>query len=135
MLDDLEPLQHAVGQFAKSAALDEVAADLGSDRMMSGKRVRLGAGYDLGSPVVLHLRPAGLWVLADGGRKRSGTITPKRRGGNKAVRTPQGLRHHSSYGRSRGLNTLTDTEAAIDRGIEQAALDGITDVLTRGGWL
>jgi hypothetical protein len=135
MLSDLEPVQMSAGMFAKEVALDNVRRDLGSDMKMSGKPVRLGAGFDLGNPVVLHLRPAGLWFLVEDGRKRRGTIRPKRRGGKKAVRTPQGLRATSSYGRSRGLNTLTDTESDIDAGIERAVLNGITGVLRQGGWI
>lgn len=136
LLDDLEPLQHAVGLFGKETALETVSKALGSDRAFSGlrRRARLGAGYDLGTPVILNLRPAGLWFLADDGRKRRGKITPRRRGGKRAVMTPRGPRASSSYGRSRGLRVLLDTEDAIDRGIERAAYDGLDQLLRSRGF-
>lgn len=135
-LDDLEPVQHAIGQFAKSEALDAVAKDVGADRQLSGmtRKAKLGAGYDLGQPVVLNLRPAGLWFLIEDGRKRRGRITVKRRSGKRAVLTPQGPRRSSSYSPSRGLSTLTDTYNAIDRGIEKAADQGVNDLLKRQGF-
>ena len=87
LLDDLEPLQHAVGGFAKETAQDEVQRALGNDRSFSGlrRKAALGAGYDTSSPVILNLRPAGLWFLADEGRKRRKRIFPRTRDGRQAV--------------------------------------------------
>lgn len=141
MLADLEPVQHAAGMFGKVTALDQVTQDLGADRKMSGKPVALGAGYDIGNPVVINLRPGGLWHLADKGRKRSGPIRPKRRRRGRNGRPTAvlvgttGFRASSSYGPSRGLNTIRDTEQAIVEGIDQAVADGVTDMLRKGGWL
>lgn len=135
MLSDLEPLQHAVGLSAKNATLEVLTRHVGSDHRMSNKPVKLSAGYDTGNPVVLHLRPAGLWFLLDDGRKRRGTIRTRRRNGTRAVLTPHGPRASSSYGPSRGLRTLDATNAAVERVIERAALDGITEVLRQGGWI
>lgn len=135
-LDDLEPVQHAIGQFAKTEALDAASRDLGGDRQLSGmtRKAKLGAGYDLGQPVVLNLRPAGLWFLVEDGRKRRGVINVKRRSGKEAVLTPQGPRRRATYSRSRGLSTLTDTYNAVDRGIVKAADEGVAETLKRNGF-
>ena len=135
-LGDIEPIQHAVGLFGKDTALDAVAKDLGRDRQFSNwkRPVALGAGYDLGNPVVLNLRPAGLWFLAEDGRKRRGTIKPRRGSGKLAVMTPQGPRRRSTYSRSRGLSTITDTLTAIDRGIVRAAEKGRDDMIRKAGF-
>jgi hypothetical protein len=136
LLDNLEPLQHAVGGFAKEEALDAVRRDLGGDMAFSGwrRKVKLGAGYDIGKPVILNLRPAGMWFLAEDGRKRSKKFGPKRRGGKKAVLTPRGPRANSTSTRSRGLNTLTDTQQAIERGIVKAAEQGMNEIIVKGGF-
>lgn len=136
LLDNTEEVQHAVGLFGKETALDAVQRDLGGDRSFSGfgRKVPLGAGYDLGTPVMLNLRPAGLWFLAEDGRKRRGVIRPKKRGGKKAVMTPKGPAASAPYGRSRGLNTLTDTEKAIDKGIERAAYEGVDSMIKKAGF-
>jgi hypothetical protein len=130
LIDNSEPMRHAVGQFAKEAALDAAAKDLGADRAFSGwrRKVSLGAGYDLGNPVVLNLRPAGMWFLAEDGRKRTKRIFPKKRGGKKAVMTPRGPRAYSTSKRSRGLHTLTDAENAINKGIVKAAENGLNEM-------
>lgn len=142
LLDNTEPLQHAVGQFAKTTALEQVAKDLGSDLAFSGwkSKVRLGAGYDLGTPVVLNLRPAGMWFLAEDGRKRRQRITPKRRRAAKnpphpkAVRTPFGWRAYSNSGPSRGHRTITTARDRIDDGIVTAASEGLNDLVRKGGF-
>lgn len=142
LLNNLEPLQHAVGKFAKEQALEAAERDLGGDRAFSGwkSKVRLGAGYDTGNPVVVNLRPAGMWFLAEDGRKRRKKIMPKRRRGAKnpphpkAVRTPQGWRAYSNSGPSRGHRTLTTTVQRIERGIVRAAETGMNDIITKGGF-
>lgn len=130
LVDNTEPMQHAIGQFAKETALDGAAKDLGADRSFSGwrRKVALGAGYDLGTPVVLNLRPAGMWFLAEDGRKRNKRIYPKKRGGKKAVMTPRGPRAYSTSKRSKGLGTITDVERAIDKGIVKAAEKGLNEM-------
>lgn len=102
------------GAAGKKAALDAASKDLGADRRMSnfrnGRGPALGAGYDIiGTQVVVNLRPAGMWKLADSGRRSSGTIRPRPRGGKRAVLTPWGPKASSSYGPSRGLGTWDDT--------------------------
>lgn len=118
-------VQHAMGAAGKESALSAAARDLGSDRRFSGvpsTAADLRAGYDLGDPVILNLRPEGLWILAEDGRRRSGEIRPntRRRRGRTANRQPRGLPAVGSGGRfvkvgryrpSRGLNTISD---AID---------------------
>lgn len=78
------------GFAAKRAGLDAVETKLGSDRAMSGYkggRIKLGVGFDqTGWRLDVNHRPMGLWILADGGRKRTGPIYP-RVGRRKATRT------------------------------------------------
>lgn len=111
-LDDLEPMQHVIGQAGKKAAQDTIKRSLGADMRMSGfrrKNTKLGAGYDVGKPVILNLRPKGLVLLADHGRRRSKRITPRKRGGKRAVLTPQGPRAWSTSTPSRGLKVIDKT--------------------------
>lgn len=133
LLDDLEPLQHAIGQFGKETALDEVQRALGNDRQFSGlrRKVALGAGYDTGTPVVLNLRPAGLWFLAEDGRKRRKRIFPRKRDGRQAVLTPRGPRAYSTSGPSRGHKTLTRTIDGIEKNILKAADKGLSEVINK----
>lgn len=120
LVTKLEPLQHALGQAGKKVALDVVDKDLGRDRVFSGfvRKVRLNAGYDLGNPVVLNLRPAGLFVLADKGRRRTKKIVPKKKSGKQALLTPRGPRASSTSKKSRGLNTIRTIEQKLDSGKE-----------------
>lgn len=133
LLDNLEPLQHAIGKFGKDTALESVERALGNDRSFSGlrRKAKLGAGYDLGNPVVLNLRPAGLWFLADEGRKRSKRIFPRKRGGKQALSTPQGPRAWSTSTPSKGHKTLQRTIDGIEKGIVKAANDGLTDLINK----
>lgn len=130
-LADGDDFAHVIGGAGKTAALDAAGDSLGADRRFSGMRggrgAALSAGYDVGDPVILKLRPAGLWLLADKGRRRSGTIRPKRarrRGGRRvAVSTPYGPRAVSRFRPSRGLDTLTDAEDEMNRTIPDAIGD------------
>lgn len=128
-------VQHAMGAAGKGAAMDAARTDLGSDRAFSGfgRIVALSSGYDLGNPVVVKLRPEGLWILAESGRRRSGQIRPKarRRRGN---RKPRGRAAVGSggrfvavgrYGASRGLNTITDAIELMNERIPEAIGDKI----------
>lgn len=128
-------VQHAMGAAGKSSALDAATADLGGDRAFSGfgRIVPLSAGYDLGDPVVVNLRPEGLWILAEDGRRRRGDIRPKarRRRGN---RKPRGRAAVGSGGRyvavgrfgpSRGLNTISDALAFMDDRVPDAIGDTV----------
>lgn len=112
--------QHAMGAAGKSSALDAAERDLGADRRFSGLRggrgAALSAGYDLGDPVIVNLRPEGLWILADAGRRRSGPIRPKK-ARRRGTRKPRGRPAVGDGGRfvavgrytpSRGLNTIDD---------------------------
>lgn len=114
-----ESILNKAGAAAKDAALEAAGDALGGDRSFSGmrKKSKLGAGYDSASAtqVQLNLRPAGLWVLAEDGRKASGRIYPRggaRKGSGvkygRAVMTPMGPRARSSYSASRGNNAITN---------------------------
>lgn len=129
-LDD--ELRHVAGAAAKEAAFGAAERDLGSDRTFSGfnrKNARLDAGYDLtDNGVVLNLRPAGLWNLANYGRRagtgktKGGRVYPRKgRGGGSAVlNTPWGPRANVKASSSRGLGTLKDAETAIESDVFKA---------------
>jgi hypothetical protein len=134
-------VQHAMGAVGKTAALEQATRDLGADRAFSGfgRIVPLSAGYELGDPVVVNLRPEGLWILAESGRRRTGQIRPKarRRRGN---RRPRGRAAVGSggrfvavgrYGPSRGLNTISDTVALIDTRLPDAVATAVIGKLGR----
>jgi hypothetical protein len=130
-----DTVQHAMGAAGKSAALDAVSADLGADRAFSGfgRIVPLNAGYDLGTPVVVNLRPEGLWILAESGRRRTGAIYPKarrRRGSRKARgRAAVGANGRfvavGRYRPSRGLNTISDAVRLMDERVPPAIADAV----------
>lgn len=132
-----EPVQHAMGMLGKTAALDNASRDLGTDRRFSnlrgGRAAALSAGYDLGNPVIVNLRPEGLWLLAQDGRKRSGTIRPKP-ARSRRRRQPRGRPALQINGRwvatsryrpSRGLNTIDDTVDDINRQIDDTVADAV----------
>jgi hypothetical protein len=149
--DAYKRVQMQAGMAAKNdAALWVAKQALGEDRAMSNfrqGRVKLGAGFDVErTDVVLHLRPAGAWVLADAGRKKSGQIMRVRevqrttRAGNVrtrkvrvveggrsggAVLTPQGPRASSTYGPSRGLRVIARTAKRAEQVVFDAAQDAI----------
>lgn len=129
-----DDVQHAIGKAAKGAALKEAERGLGIDRSFSGfaRKAPLGAGYDTGMPVVLNLRPAGLWYLADEGRKRRGRINPRRsrtrRGEHAAVMTPRGPRAFSTYGPSRGRSVLTKLMKRLEDDVPEAAERAIDEM-------
>lgn len=83
----------AGGLAGKDAALDTAASDLGGDRSFSGlrRRVPLGAGFDdVGNTQIrLNFRPAGLWKLAESGRRAGKVIRPRKA---RALATPHGPR-------------------------------------------
>ena len=110
-LDDLEPMQHVIGQAGKKAAHDNLERSLGKDRSFSGlrRRVKLSAGYDVGQPVVLNLRPKGLVLLADHGRKRTKRIAPRKRGGKRAVVVNGQPRAWSTSHPSKGFKVIKHT--------------------------
>jgi hypothetical protein len=113
----LDRMMHKAGAAGKKSALEAAADKLGGDRKFSGFRggrgPALGAGYDIGgSDVTVNFRPGGMWKLAQTGRRSSGAIVPKKRGGRKAVLTPMGPRSSSSFGPSRGLKAL---DTAFDK--------------------
>lgn len=109
----------AGGLAGKEAALDAASKDLGGDRAFSGlrRKVSLGAGFDdVGnSQIRINFRPAGLWKLAESGRRAGKPIYPRggsRRGKGviygRAVSTPQGPRARSTTGAWGGKGTFTD---------------------------
>ncbi len=128
-------IQKAAGFAAKDAALTVAAAKLGADRHFSGWRTKasLGAGFDLqGRTVQLNLRPAGMWVLAEKGRKASDKrVVPRRRSGRKAILTPWGPRASARIGASRGLKAITDTVTKAASESHRAASDQIGSELRR----
>jgi hypothetical protein len=122
----VDRIRHKAGAAGKKAALKAASSDLGGDRAMSNfksGKVKLGAGYDLvgAHEVKINFRPVGLWSLASAGRRSSGTIKPKRRGGKKAVLTPRGPRARSTFGRSSGLSTYEDAVKDAKRDVPRAA--------------
>lgn len=128
-------VQHAMGAAGKSSALDAATVDLGGDRAFSGfgRIVPLTAGYDLGKPVVVNLRPEGLWILAEDGRRRRGQIRPRarrRRGtrrprGRAAVGTGSTFVAVGRFGPSRGLNTIADALELMDDRVPEAIADTV----------
>lgn len=98
----------AAGMAGKAAALEAAASDLGGDRAFSGlgRKVALSAGFDDvgGSQIRLNFRPAGLWKLAEAGRRPGKAILPRRA---KALTTPEGLRSRSTTGAWGGKGTYT----------------------------
>lgn len=111
-----------MGAAGKESATKAATRDLGPDQAFSGMRrkVKLASGYDIdGDDVTLHLRPKGLWKLASDGRRRQGTIRPRR--GKRAVMTPKGLRSLSHYTPSRGLDTVDDAIDDMRRTVPIAA--------------
>jgi hypothetical protein len=130
------------GAGGKNAALEAASKSLGGDRRFSGmkRKTALSAGYDVSGPssVVINLRPAGLWMLAESGRNKSGAIYPRRgnRKGSGAVRgravmTPFGPRARSSYMPSRGLGTVSDVEGRAKRDVPRAAAQQFTAEIAR----
>jgi hypothetical protein len=138
----LRRIANKAGEAGKKAALAEATSSLGGDRRFSGMRrgAALNAGYDAvgASAVKLNLRPAGLWVLAEAGRRNSGGIFPRRgsrKGGvviyGRAVMTPRGPRARSSYGKSRGLKTFSHTVDRAKREVPDAAAKQFTAEIAR----
>jgi len=115
--ESMRRIQNHVGARSKGAVNDAATATLGADKAMSNfrkGRVRLGVGYDrTARGLVLNLRPRGLWVLAESGRRHAGVIRPKR--GHRALMTPQGPRRSSRYGPSRGKRSITVAERNVQR--------------------
>jgi hypothetical protein len=156
-VDARKAMVKAAGVAGKKVSLDAAARDLGGDRrfrnMAKGKP--LDAGYDLNGTDSVTINFRGPWRLAEGGRKKSGPIyrrgvtstTGKSRKGNvrafkaigsfaggqghHAVRTPQGPRAHSGFGRSRGLKTYTDAVDKAKTAVPKAAHDEWTQALRR----
>lgn len=116
VLTTLEPLQHAVGQAGKAAARTHLDRASGGDGRMSGipRSHRLGTGYDMptgSGPVVLNLRPKGLVILLDTGRKRAKTVRPRT---FRAMRTPHGFRASYRSGPSRGRRFLGELDRQLE---------------------
>jgi hypothetical protein len=127
----LEQISHAMGLAGKKAASDAVKKDLGNDLRMSNMKgtAKLSSGYEIeGDVVVLSLRPAGLWNLADKGRRRRGVIRPRRK---KALRTPQGPRSLSSFRPSKGLNTIDDAIEIMETEVPKAADKAVAELVGR----
>lgn len=133
----LARLRHAVGQASKRSALDVVEVDAGADRRLSGmrRRVRIGVGYDP-DPLVLNLRPKGLVVLLDRGRKRTTRIVPRRRRGRGG--RPAALRFGGRFVRSsrstpsRGHRTIDRTVRAVRVVAPRAAAEQLVVNLRKG---
>jgi hypothetical protein len=131
-LDSTEPLQHAIGGAGKKAAHTELEEALGADRSFSGlrRRVRLSAGYDLGQPVVLNMRPKGLVILADRGRTRTTRILPRSRRGAQALAIPGvGVRAHAMSRPSRGHDVIDKTIARCEIDCPKAVEDELATMI------
>lgn len=97
----------AAGMAGKAVTLEAAAADLGGDRMFSGLgRAPLGVGFDVAGPtrIQLNFRPAGLWMLAERGRRAGKTIVPRKA---RALSTPEGPRARSTVGAWGGKGTYS----------------------------
>lgn len=118
----LRNIRFAAGMAGKTAVLAAAAADLGGDRAFSGlgRRVPLGTGFDdVGSTAVaLNFRPAGLWMLAERGRRPGATIIPIRA---RALSTPQGPRARSTVGAWGGKGTYSSAVRAARIVVPKAA--------------
>ena len=131
----LTTVQHAMGAAGKESATKAAVRDLGGDRAMSGlrRKVALSSGYDLeGDNVIVHLRPKGLWMLANTGRHKQGVIRPRK--GKKAVRTPMGLRRTSHYTPSRGLHTVDDAIEDMTKTVPVAAAKAVAANIRNAGF-
>jgi len=131
--DVLNRMADKGGTAGKKAGLERARRDLGADLAFSGwrRKVKLGIGWDRSGVgrVVINYRPAGIWVIADEGRRGGKQIKP-RRGREpsapphpKAVRTPQGFRARSTVGAWGGKGTLKDAIAAARREVPRAAAE------------
>lgn len=97
----------AAGMAGKAVSLEAAASDLGGDRMFSGLgRAPLGVGFDVVGPtrIQMNFRPAGLWMLAERGRRPGKTILPRRA---RALATPEGPRARSTVGAWGGKGTYS----------------------------
>ena len=132
-LDDLEPMQHVIGQAGKKAAHDTLERSLGADRAFSGlrRKVRLSAGYDVGKPVILNLRPKGLIMLADQGRKRTTEIRPRKRGGKRALVVNGQPRAWSMSRPSKGKKVIQRTVDQAKDDIPKALTKSITGFIVK----
>lgn len=130
------------GQAGKTAALDAAGDALGGDRKFSNWRGKpaLSAGYDEsgGSAIDVNFRPAGMWRLAEDGRKASGAIFPRTGRGKgkttayrRALATPAGPRARSSYRRSRGLKAYTAATKKASMEVPKAAHEQFVDEIRR----
>ena len=93
------------------------------------RKVALSAGYDDAGAgrVEIKFRPAGMWNLAEQGRRGTKPILPRKRGGDRAVMTPQGPRARSTSTPSRGLGTLKDAMRDAQTEVPKAAAKQFTD--------
>jgi hypothetical protein len=124
------------GMAAKAAALEAAARDLGGDRSFSGMRRKapLGAGFDRtgATSVVINFRPAGLWRLASQGRRSSGAIKTRGRGGKRALAGGSfGPVARSRFGPSRGLDTYDDAVKKSQTTVPKAAFRQFTFEIAR----
>lgn len=157
--DALRRIVTAGGRAGKEAAEDVARRDLGGDRAFSGLRRKVPlnatARNEGDSLVRIGFSPAGLWMLAEKGRTKSGQIWRRGQRTTKsgrvvsfrgkrssatsfaegehapAVLTPYGPRARSSYKRSRGLNTFTDAVKQAQREVPKAAAKRFTQEVAK----
>lgn len=105
-------------------------ADLGGDRrfrnMRGGGRLGVRRSGGAGGAVQLALVPAGLWGLAQHGRRGRSPIRPRR---GRAVLTPAGPRARSTSAPSRGLGTADEALTAAGRKLADVAGPVARDVI------
>lgn len=123
----------AAGNAGKKSALEAATQSLGADRRMRNMRTKavLSVGYDSVGDSSVELKFRGPWRLAEEGRKASGQIRPRRRGGRRAVLTPLGPRARSSYKRSRGLHTYSNATRKASVSVPKAYHDQMLDEIRR----
>ena len=121
----------AAGLAGKTASLAAAAAALGGDRAFSGlrRKVALGVGFDQtgGSMIQINFRPAGIWKLAESGRRGGKEIRPRKA---KALMTPHGPRARSTTGAWGGKGTFTDAVKLARPACHQGGVQGVPG---RGG--
>ncbi len=125
----------AAGLAAKKAAT-EVAKDVsGGDQRLSGwgrRGIKLGVGFDEApGQVTLNLRPGGVWVVMEQGRRGGKVVRPRKRRGARALSTPYGPRASITLGATRGKRAVARSQDDARREAVRAARSETTTILRK----